>query len=392
MRWAPLSLLLLLVAADLVTASRDPHGHVGLVGCHVGAPPPGPTTTDWCSGNGGRFSVPGPVEGPILGAVFEVRWTGPPQATAPQLFLGFPRVLRPQFLHFESSGRNQSGSSVAGESPLVVRMSATQPDYQPHYPLWNHTAFRPTFFVGVSGGVAVERPFIFAATWFVNESAPPGYSYFAENPPNDPAPDGQDEVPVQKAEGTVVPQPRRAPAIGAYALGAAGLLLATPVLWWPPARRIAAAAGAFFTRLDRDGAATHPRRQALEALILAHPGIGYEEARRQLEWAPGSFEYHVRVLVRHGLIDSKSIGDRRWLYPAGAGTAATRPGPQTTAERVLKAVEANPGLVRGEASRILGMDPRALGYHLSWLARRGLLERRPDGRAVRYFPKAGARD
>jgi predicted transcriptional regulator len=86
-------------------------------------------------------------------------------------------------------------------------------------------------------------------------------------------------------------------ALGAVAVVAAAVGLAGKIL-----------AGILFTKLSKEKALEHPRRQLLYAYIAEHPGANFREIVRQSDLASGTARHHLSVLKRSGHIVEKPHG------------------------------------------------------------------------------------
>lgn len=380
---------LLVLAALALTASpaaaeRDVARISGVLDCSAGLRPTAVSTQD-CVVIGSPDStlyVSWQNLSQASGAVYEVEWA--PQRSPGD---GHELLLQYPLAHYtgslDTNGRPGEGSIVEGPSRLTVRLTAPTPTDK----LYNH-AERFAFGLRAVRGLVLEQPFEFAATWFYNETVPAGYSAFEDRAPDAEAPQAMESVPASNpllptaASPSLVPiSSTSAEAWTAASVLALAFLFVVRYLGLGPLR-YAAFAAAFFTRIREDDALGHPRRDALYRLVQAEPGISYAQARSRLDCGAGTFDYHLRVLVRHRLLAVSNEPGRVGLYLPGARPAPVAP----PAERLLALVKAEPGLGRAELARRLGLHEDTVGYHATWLQRRGRLEKREDGRSLRYFP------
>lgn len=159
------------------------------------------------------------------------------------------------------------------------------------------------------------------------------------------------------------------------------------VLAWAAVRWRAVASSFFvglFSRLDEDAVVNHPRRRRILEAVRAKPGRIAEDVRRAVGLANGSFEHHLRILLRHGAIVRRTVEGAVCIFPVGARSDAAPTGPLRS--RILWALRDRPGLGPMELSERLGVDAKRIRYHVKRLERQGRLRVEPAGREVRCFP------
>jgi predicted transcriptional regulator len=176
------------------------------------------------------------------------------------------------------------------------------------------------------------------------------------------------------------------PAIGAASAGLLALGAAT-VLWtselrYPLSRWFFALP--FFSRLDRDSAVDHPRRQEVLAAIEASPGISLNELGRRTEIPKGALTHHLRVLERLGLLTSRR--ERIWTRFFPPHHVRRRIAIVTTRqEDVTQLLSREPGLSQSDLALRLGLQRKAAQYHLDRLEEAGVVRSDRAGRKTVYF-------
>ncbi len=177
------------------------------------------------------------------------------------------------------------------------------------------------------------------------------------------------------------------PATGAWAGGALAVLAFAAVLAVPHwrfllLRRIAALPG--FSRIRRDEALDHERRESIVHAVRANPGLSLADLRRRTEIPRGSLAYHVRVLERHDLLRSRRHGVRTRFWPLGA--SADEPYLTDVQERLLGAIRAEPGRTQKELAKNLQLPRKTVAYNADRLQDYGKIAVQADGVWRRHYP------
>lgn len=148
-------------------------------------------------------------------------------------------------------------------------------------------------------------------------------------------------------------------------------------LWW-----LASVFG--FTRIRRDEALDHERREAIMAAIESEPGVHLGALQRGLGIATGTLVHHLRVLERARLVETRRRSNRVHFVPAGyRGPVETTRSPLQV--RVLEAVRSVPGLSQSELAERLGEPRNTVAYNVRRLIEDGQIEARREGRVLRHF-------
>lgn len=128
-------------------------------------------------------------------------------------------------------------------------------------------------------------------------------------------------------------------------------------------------------------------KERLADLVARYPGVAMTDARKVLNVAWGTLEYHVRGL--EGRIEKHSVHGRCLLYPVGHPTVAEEHAllRGESVRRVAEDVLAHPGTDIDCVIRRLGLSERVVYYHVKRLVEAALVRPGPDGGYGLLFPR-----
>jgi len=157
--------------------------------------------------------------------------------------------------------------------------------------------------------------------------------------------------------------------------------------WWARLRRLAMGA-ALYTRLNRQKVLDHDGRDALVSHVRDHPGSTVADLARATDTARNTASYHLRVLEREGVLVARKQGRARLYFLPGESreAAAANALRHETTRAFAAAVGCNPGETQASLCERLGLRPSLAHWHATRLVEVGVVEKRRDGRVVRYFP------
>lgn len=170
--------------------------------------------------------------------------------------------------------------------------------------------------------------------------------------------------------------------LGAIAAFATVSFLAAAAALFEPARyRITWAfmAVPLFSRILKPRMLEQPTRERVYECIMESPGIHYRALHKTLGLGQGALSYHLRKLESADLIKSKREGRRLRFF----STQPRQPTFEAYVDpvgRVLRLVQASPGLWTAELGRRLGLTRQTIGHHLRTLAARGAVRIEDNGR------------
>ncbi len=316
--------------------------------------------------------------------VVELDFVGDPPGAANRFELEFPPPETAQFSVESLPGGNEvsfvadRGRVITGDVPMrvLLRARGDAPLMLYNLETGEGLTFRARLAppsltnFALPGATSTLR---MAVSWFGGEDVPAGYAFTGQPEPAAAAP----ESPASPQAATLT-----SAALTRLTLTISLAIGAAVGLAWFGRRALLAAGVGLFSRVERDAVLDHPSRNLLESLVRSDPGIPRDAARSRLGVGRTAFEYHLRLLARHGLLRcAPEFGVAR-LYPGGSKTIAPA---VTVPARFLALVAAEPGLRQIDAANRLGLSEKTVGYHATWLARKGLVVRRQDGRVVRYY-------
>ena len=136
-------------------------------------------------------------------------------------------------------------------------------------------------------------------------------------------------------------------------------------------------------------------RERLYHLVAETPGESIAGLTRASDVERSTVRYHVRVLERAGLVESRSLLGHHRVYPAAtdddaavvAAALATR-----STERVVRAVERLEPVGVTDLGAELDLATSTVSHHVDRLTDAGLLTRHRDGRTVAVRLASGVRE
>ncbi len=128
------------------------------------------------------------------------------------------------------------------------------------------------------------------------------------------------------------------------------------------------------------------RRKEILSAIRERPGTTFRELARELGIGIGDLQYHLYRLEKEGLVVSKRVGRRRYLFPRGLEGEAQRLliaiSTETRRKILLLLMEGE--MTQGEIARRLNLSQPTVSYHMGELVKLGIVKSRKDGRSVSY--------
>lgn len=142
-----------------------------------------------------------------------------------------------------------------------------------------------------------------------------------------------------------------------------------------------------YTRIKSSRVLDNPERAELYSYVTKHPGQHLRELQRAMGWGWGSLHYHLGVLRKANVIDTKRAGKHTLVYPHvhHGDTTEHRLMLRGQAANVYAAL-AEVGATQSELAARLGLSRQLIAHHLVLLERDGLLIVE-DARPKRYRRK-----
>ncbi len=185
--------------------------------------------------------------------------------------------------------------------------------------------------------------------------------------------DGDGSATTRLVGSSWTPVEREAVAVGLSLTALASFLVA--VRYWGAIDL--ALAGLFGRRLTGD-AADHPVRQRILHIVEAEPGLHANAIANRLELAQGQTAHHLRMLVRHGDLDSSKVHGRRRYFAGGRfgsrekhALAILR---RRNARKVYRRVDEDPSRSLSAIAQEVGVAPSTVSKIVKQLRRAELVE------------------
>ncbi len=148
-----------------------------------------------------------------------------------------------------------------------------------------------------------------------------------------------------------------------------------------------------FTRFARENILDHPKREELNRLVAAEPGVTLQSLCQSTGLSRTAATHHLRLLEQHHLLVSRRVGRTRHYFENGG----RYPRSQKEAYAVLRNdrsrevahfIRQNPGTMQKWVCEELGVQASIAHWHVARLCEASLVETVRRGRAVHYYPTA----
>ncbi len=149
-----------------------------------------------------------------------------------------------------------------------------------------------------------------------------------------------------------------------------------------------------YTRIQKEDVLDQFVRGQIYGYIKTNPGAHYNQILRQVGVKNGTLSYHLGVLEKTQLIQSRREGLKyRAFYPTGMMFPKEERFRLTELQiQVIASIKAKPGLTQKEIARTLGQKPQTINYNIKVLTQAGLIHVTKKGRKTRCFPVADVGD
>jgi len=128
------------------------------------------------------------------------------------------------------------------------------------------------------------------------------------------------------------------------------------------------------------------RRNDILDKIHEKPGITFRELARELGIGIGDLQYHLYRLEKEGMVFSKKVGKRRYIFPRGLEDEVQRLliAISTETRRKILTLLIEGSLSQGEIAKRLGLSQPTVSYHMGELMKLGIVTAEKDGKSVIY--------
>ena len=143
-----------------------------------------------------------------------------------------------------------------------------------------------------------------------------------------------------------------------------------------------------YTRIQKEDVLDQFVRGQIYGFIKTNPGVHYNQILRKVGVKNGTLSYHLGVLEKTELIQSRREGLKyRAFYPTGMNFPKAERFRLTDLQiRIIGSIRSQPGLTQKEIAQLLGQKPQTINYNIKVLDQAGLISVMKAGRKTRCFP------
>jgi predicted transcriptional regulator len=147
-----------------------------------------------------------------------------------------------------------------------------------------------------------------------------------------------------------------------------------------------------YTRFHREDVLDQFVRGQIYGFIKTNPGVHYTQILRKVGVKNGTLSYHLGVLEKTELIQSRREGLKyRVFYPTGMNFPKAERFRLTDLQiQIIGSIRDQPGMTQKEIARLLGRKPQTINYNIKVLDQAGLISVVKTGRKTTCFPVADA--
>jgi PKD repeat protein/DNA-binding MarR family transcriptional regulator len=138
-----------------------------------------------------------------------------------------------------------------------------------------------------------------------------------------------------------------------------------------------------YTRINRKAVLDNFTRGRIYEHIRVNPGEHYRGIKDALELNNGCLTYHLKVLERENLIQSRTDGTYKRFYPYGMKISKGQP--SKIQELLLDKILETPYITQRELAEQIGIDNSTVNYHINIMAGAGIIRSEKHGRVKQYY-------
>ncbi len=141
-----------------------------------------------------------------------------------------------------------------------------------------------------------------------------------------------------------------------------------------------------YTRIKKEEVLDNEMRGMIRGYIIANPGDNYNSIKRALGLNNGALAYHLRVLEKANIIQSKQDGMFKRFYPTGMKIPMKNGGEISEMQRILLLeIAESPGISQKEIAKLVGLSKGVINYHVNVLLGKHLLQIEKRGRKTHCY-------
>jgi DNA-binding MarR family transcriptional regulator len=142
-----------------------------------------------------------------------------------------------------------------------------------------------------------------------------------------------------------------------------------------------------YSRIQKEDVLDQFVRGQIYGFIKTNPGVHYNQILRKVGVKNGTLSYHLGVLEKTELIQSRREGLKyRVFYPTGMNFPKAERFRLTDFQiQILESLKRRPGMTQKEIARLLGQKPQTINYNIKVLDQAGLVSVVRKGRKTTCF-------
>ncbi len=142
-----------------------------------------------------------------------------------------------------------------------------------------------------------------------------------------------------------------------------------------------------YSRIQKEDVLDQFVRGQIYGFIKTNPGVHYNQILRKVGVKNGTLSYHLAVLEKTQLIQSRREGLKyRVFYPTGMNFPKEERFRLTDLQiRILDAIKRHPGVTQKELAQVLDQKPQTINYNIKVLDQAGLVLVEKRGRKTTCF-------
>lgn len=143
-----------------------------------------------------------------------------------------------------------------------------------------------------------------------------------------------------------------------------------------------------YTRIQKEDVLDQFVRGQIYGFIKTNPGVHYNQILRKVGVKNGTLSYHLGVLEKTELIQSRREGLKyRAFYPTGMNFPKAERFRLTDLQiQIIGSIRSRPGMTQKEIAQSLGQKPQTINYNIKVLGQAGLISVVKAGRKTTCFP------